>query len=345
MSTVAWTNLPEYTRNLIVASVRAILKPIRRTIRHGKRQGKDLTKQAWDEAKLQPLISLLAYESYHPNPAAKKAKAVVRAYERIYDAKRQQQQQKQAVAAAAAATAAAAKMTENVDSTAGDGNNDVSTSENNDSSNHPSVSSSTSSSTSSSSSSISMSSSASAPASGTCCQVCFGHWNAAAIFLKMHERQCRGLPRENCHYVCDICRTTTQLKHHVFQCETLKDHLQHLSQYHRTDPTTQNMLCTQRFECDCKRMLLGKDFIRHPCRGSKGLGGHLCYCKYVLPSVKKQHHWNSESELQTHVMSGTCAVANVLKDLFNILVVHEADVSSTPTTSTKPAPNKRRKKR
>ena len=290
----------------ILQEVRARLKQIRRTIRQGRKDGLDRTDEAWADADFGPLASLMSIESLHPNVKQSRAKSVVKAYERAYE--RVQQERAEAATEEAPTEAEAAAMI---------GTTTTQQSENTNAFNAATSSSSSlwscdsCSQTFTKAQTYGMHIQKCLGAATTECPVCFGHVGATPKFLTNHAAECTALPADQCFFVCDECRTTTNHSHHIFQVQSLKDKIKHFKTYHSTETATRQILNEKRYTCDCGRQLLGKDFIQHQCRGGNttGANGHCwyyCDCKYVLPTVKKKHRWNSKKERTTHVNSGSC---------------------------------------
>ena len=144
------------------------------------------------------------------------------------------------------------------------------------------------------------------------CPVCFGHLGATQTFLSRHSDACEALDPPDCHYICHVCRETTQQSHKAFQCFTEKKKIVHLKEHHPLLESTNYALNSQRFTCDCLRELLGRDFVEHRCRGRGTTTGWsvvlTCDCKFVLPSVKAQHRWSSVESRAKHIQTGHCLV-------------------------------------
>jgi|TARA_B110000008_G_C16887404_1_gene531420 hypothetical protein len=311
MSTSAWTSLTNTVQKQIASTVRTILQQIRQVIRHGMRksnpvQESELRAQAWSQADLSPLISLLGHESLHPNVAMSKSKSIIKAYERLWEETER-------------ARAAPAAATENI---------------NHSNSSNAIVSVAASSSSSSSSSSVytPLSGSATLSATYTCpaptcaqcfktkeeldqhhhvnfleCPVCFGHRGQTHAWLSKHADTCEALPENHCYAVCEICRTTTQHSFKKFQSITAKDYIKHAMEFHSNMSSTQTILETQRFLCKCGRNLIGKDLLVHRCNFKEdGQTVFFCNCRKVLPKVKRQHRWHSEEERNNHIKNGGC---------------------------------------
>jgi hypothetical protein len=314
-STQAWDRLSSTTQKSICPTVVAILQRIRSGVRHGQHS----ISEAWSSTNLAPalapLIALLALESYHPDKATSTAKAIVKAYERKW------------LALQAAATATQAQLQPTVVT---HGTNDTSNTT------LPATAAtvttaitatSTTTTTTTWNESLFCSycyllftsqSTLSAHVNGCVgesndmpgCPVCFGHLGAPQTFLSRHLDGCKAQDPPDYHYICHVCRETTQQSHKIFQCSTEREKILHLKEHHPQLQSTNYALNSQRFTCDCLRELLGRDFVKHRCRG-RGTTAEwsvvlTCDCKFDPPNVKAQHRWSSAANRRKHIEKGHC---------------------------------------
>ena len=302
MSTKAWTNLSATKQQRILLTVRDILKSIRQLVRHGRKTGRDVTQQAYRDADFRPLVSLMGIDSYHPNVAATKARSVVRAYEILLD--------EHARAKAEAVTATENTNTSNSPHSPHSPHSP--NSPNNSDAVLPQFPCSECARPFQSAFALSAHTRHCLSASTTNnnwqeCPVCFGHSGRSQSFLTNHSNRCGAIPRNDCFYVCDVCRTETQNGPQIFQTHSLKEKIKHLNDYHFDNNSM--AITRQRYTCPCKRELKGIDFIKHRCRGPDN-NMFICGCKYAPPKVKKKHRWESKAARQKHVQSGQCYQRN-----------------------------------
>jgi hypothetical protein len=304
MSTKAWTNLIATKQQRILLTVRAILQSIRQLVRHGRKTAQ----QAYRDADFRPLISLMGIDSYHPNFAATQARSVVRAYEILFD--------EHARAKAEAVTATENTNTSNSPHSPHSPNSPnspispispISPNSPNNPNNPDAVLPQFSCNVCALAFQSALALSAHAQHCLSECPVCFGHSGRSQSFLAKHLIQCGAIPRDECFYVCDVCRTETQNGQQIFQTHSLKEKIKHLNDYHFASNSM--AITRQRYTCPCKRELKGSDFIKHRCRGPNS-NMFICNCKYATPKVKKQHRWVSKAARQKHVRSGQCYQRN-----------------------------------